>query len=231
LVVHKCLLFTSKMTKASGKGRGMLQIETWLPGRRPGQPRDANIKPINIKELISPSTRPNESQQNGVDHDKAPPTPPSTSNGRLIAKYNYKANPNQPGGFVEMSLTAGEKLHFVGPHCVNPYWWEARKESGESAFVPATYVMVLEDKVTGLPWLEERKAAKEISGFAKPPEPVFKPYQSAYSNTDNSSSPIIASNYHCEICDKTLNGIKPYQAHMVSKAHKEEVALVELYNS
>ena len=72
----------------------------------------------------------------------APPTPPSTSNGRLIAKYNYKANPNQPGGFVEMSLTAGEKLHFVGPHCVNPYWWEARKESGESAFVPATYVMV-----------------------------------------------------------------------------------------
>ena len=30
--------------------------------------------------------------------------------------------------------------------------------------------------------------------------------------------------YYCEICDKQLNGPKPYQAHMVSKAHKEEVA-------
>ena len=29
--------------------------------------------------------------------------------------------------------------------------------------------------------------------------------------------------YYCEICDKQLNGPKPYQAHMVSKAHKEEV--------
>ena len=33
--------------------------------------------------------------------------------------------------------------------------------------------------------------------------------------------------YYCEVCEKQLNGPKPYQAHMNSKAHKEEVALLE----
>ncbi len=35
--------------------------------------------------------------------------------------------------------------------------------------------------------------------------------------------------YHCEVCDKTLNGPKPYSAHMHSRAHKEEVESRELY--
>ena len=33
--------------------------------------------------------------------------------------------------------------------------------------------------------------------------------------------------YYCEVCEKQLNGPKPFQAHMASKAHKEEVALLE----
>lgn len=33
--------------------------------------------------------------------------------------------------------------------------------------------------------------------------------------------------YYCEVCDKQLNGPKPYQAHMSSKAHREELALLE----
>jgi len=73
-----------------------------------------------------------------------PPVPP-TSDGepvQLVAKYNYQSNPNRPGGFDEMSLTAGEKLTFVSPHDVNPYWWMATRENGETAYVPASYVMV-----------------------------------------------------------------------------------------
>ena len=33
--------------------------------------------------------------------------------------------------------------------------------------------------------------------------------------------------YYCEVCVKQLNGPKPYQAHMASRAHKEELALRE----
>lgn len=40
------------MTKGPGKGRGMLQMETWVPARRPGQPRDPTIKPVSVKELV-----------------------------------------------------------------------------------------------------------------------------------------------------------------------------------
>lgn len=40
------------MTKGQGKGRGMLQMETWVPARRPGQPRDLTIKPVIVRELF-----------------------------------------------------------------------------------------------------------------------------------------------------------------------------------
>lgn len=73
-----------------------------------------------------------------------PPTPPSLDSGsvNLVAKYNYKSNPNRPGGFDEMSLAQGERLTFIAPHSLNPYWWQAKRENGECAYVPATYVMV-----------------------------------------------------------------------------------------
>ena len=45
-----------------------------------------------------------------------------------------------------------------------------------------------------------------------------KPYQSAY-NRDQAAD---SKKYYCEICDKTLNGPKPYSSHMNSKAHREE---------
>lgn len=35
------------------------------------------------------------------------------------------------------------------------------------------------------------------------------------------------NNYYCDVCEKKFNGPKPYQAHMASKAHKEELALLE----
>jgi hypothetical protein len=48
---------------------------------------------------------------------------------------------------------------------------------------------------------------------------------SAYARNQPSDSG--SNNYYCEVCEKKFNGPKPYQAHMVSKAHKEEVALLE----
>ena len=50
-------------------------------------------------------------------------------------------------------------------------------------------------------------------------------YVSAYNRGKQQSSSSNSVNYYCEVCDKHLNGPKPFQAHMVSKAHKEELAL------
>lgn len=53
-------------------------------------------------------------------------------------------------------------------------------------------------------------------------------YVSAYRREEGGqSSGGGAGNFYCEVCDKKLNGPKPYQAHMASKAHKEELALLE----
>ncbi len=35
--------------------------------------------------------------------------------------------------------------------------------------------------------------------------------------------------WYCDVCEKQLNGPKPYGAHMASKAHKEEVELAKEY--
>lgn len=99
---------------------------------------------------------------------------------------------------------------------------------------------------TTLPWLEysalltkeeerkervkrqvQLKQAEEGKGFPPPPlqQPsrVAKPYVSAYNrDAQVKKGP---DEYYCEVCKKQLNGLKPYQAHMVSKAHKEEMAL------
>ena len=97
-----------------------------------------------------------------------------------------------------------------------------------------------------LPWLqlsalqseeEERKhRAKRLTlqqeaekgrGFGPPPKLAAsnlppKPYVSAYNRTTQQANKM---EYYCEVCDKHLNGPKPYQAHLGSKAHKEELAL------
>lgn len=52
------------MTKVLGKGRGMVSLETWLPCRRPGQPRDPNIKPVNIVALLNTASKPKQTEEN-----------------------------------------------------------------------------------------------------------------------------------------------------------------------
>lgn len=52
---------------------------------------------------------------------------------------------------------------------------------------------------------------------------VLQPYVSAYGGGGGGGQ---AQDYYCEVCAKKLNGPVPYQAHLKSKAHKEEVALL-----
>lgn len=52
------------MTKVQGKGRGMLSLETWLPSRRPGKPRDPNMKPVDIAAMLK-SSKNKKPEQNG----------------------------------------------------------------------------------------------------------------------------------------------------------------------
>ena len=75
----------------------------------------------------------------------AVPVPPVSDGKRpikLLAKYNYKANVDRPGGFDELSLTQGERLEFIQAHPINPFWWQARNSEEQMGYVPASYLMV-----------------------------------------------------------------------------------------
>ena len=70
--------------------------------------------------------------------------------GEIIAKYNYKANPAQPGGFPELSLKQGEHVMLVckgHAPTQNSLWWEVRNVAGDQGYVPANYCLELEEKV------------------------------------------------------------------------------------
>ena len=178
---------------------------------------------------------------------------PKVQKGGMIAKYNYKANPSQPGGFPELSLKQGESLTLIHKgHAPtnNLLWWEVRNEAGQQGFVPATYCMVIEEKVSALPWLESQRleteraekkrleeAAKAASvdmerrkniGFGMPTgyKPAIKQYVSSYGSDSQPAARNTAEankEFYCELCDKNLNGPTPYKMHMNSKAHREEV--------
>lgn len=50
----------------------------------------------------------------------------------------------------------------------------------------------------------------------------------AYGNNANKSS--TSENFYCEVCDKKFNGPIPYEVHLKSKAHKEEMAIREEFD-
>ena len=50
----------------------------------------------------------------------------------------------------------------------------------------------------------------------------------AYGN--NTSKSLTSENFYCEVCNRKFNGPIPYDAHLNSKAHKEEVAALEDVN-
>ena len=55
----------------------------------------------------------------------------------------------------------------------------------------------------------------------------WKPYKSAYAPKERET---IATedeeNYYCKVCEKKFNGPIPYNVHLNSKAHKEELELL-----
>ncbi|KAL9957750.1 hypothetical protein ACROYT_G034687 [Oculina patagonica] len=217
-------------TKTRTYGRGILRFTSLEPCRLPGQTVKSNGV---LKREVDNSRVQNGGEthvQNGTAEGM--PTLPVQKGDkpvRLLAKYNYKGNPSKPGGFDELTVTQAEKLEFCRAHSSNPHWWEAKNTNGEVGFVPASYMMVLEEKISELPWLANKKQeVEEERPVGKFGEPTFKPYVSAYGNNLNKSN--ASENYYCEICDKKLNGPIPYDVHLNSKAHKEEVAIREEFN-
>jgi len=88
-------------------------------------------------------------QQQQKQQQSVPDGPKIVSPHNLLAKYNYKANLGQPGGFSELSLKQGEKLTLVckgHAQTNNPFWWEVRNDRGEQGFVPGTFVLEV-DKI------------------------------------------------------------------------------------
>lgn len=58
---------------------------------------------------------------------------------------------------------------------------------------------------------------------------AYKPYKSAYvkdpaPGTVPAAAAAAASRWYCEVCAKSFNGPQPYNAHMLSRAHKDELA-------
>lgn len=230
-------------SKTRAYGRGILRFTCWEPCRLPGQVH-------NLIDLKQVETGRKNCAENGNHVNTTKTDTSQTSAGiavpgtlkvpaqkgnkpvKLLAKYNYKGNPDRPGGFDELTVIQGEKLDFCKPHPKNPHWWEAKNDAGDVGFIPATYMMVLEDKISVLPWLEEQKKREEEIVDNKPAGklggPAFKPYKSAYEKDNNKSSS--SESYYCDVCGKNLNGPIPYKMHLNSKAHKEEMALREEFN-
>ena len=57
----------------------------------------------------------------------------------------------------------------------------------------------------------------------------FKPYKSAYAK-EKAPEPTETERYYCEVCAKDFNGPRPYEMHLNSKNHKEEVENAAHYN-
>jgi len=230
-------------SKARTYGRGILRFTSWEPCRLPGQANNSND--AYIRQETAQKQCVENGSSNHVNAEKYGTSENTSSNAvpespiapiqngnkpvKMLAKYNYKENPARTGGFDELTVTQGEKLEFIRAHPSNPYWWEARNNNGDVGFVPSTYMMIMEDKISTLPWLADKKQPEdeeEKRPEGKFGEPAFKPYVSAYGNNKNNSS----ENFYCDVCDKKLNGPIPYKMHLNSKAHKEEVALKEEFN-
>nr|XP_039248661.1 cytoplasmic protein NCK1-like [Styela clava]XP_039248662.1 cytoplasmic protein NCK1-like [Styela clava] len=154
-------------------------------------------------------------------------------NPELLAKYSYKANPDSPGGFDEIDIKQGETLWLLKRGTGdNHHWWQVKKKDETFGFVPARYVMIVEKKVTSLPWLNKEPEKEEMNPGNKFGIPKFKPYVSAYGSGDEpSKEKASVDEFYCDVCSRKFNGPIPYKAHMNSKAHKEEEEIAKQYSS
>ncbi|XP_045163253.2 uncharacterized protein LOC123527695 [Mercenaria mercenaria] len=143
----------------------------------------------------------------------------------LMLKYKYEGNAASPLG-KELSVKQKDVVHFVKRY--DEHWICVRNEQGEEGFIPDRYVMANPDSVKSLPWLDQKNIEENVKQEAA----EYKPYKSAYApkEKDTDNTEVDASQYYCRVCDKQLNGPIPYQVHLNSKAHKEEMEVQASYD-
>jgi hypothetical protein len=139
---------------------------------------------------------------------------------RMMAKYTFTANPDTPLG-KELSLKPKEEVHYLCTHASEDLWALVRNSNGEEGYVPFSYLFDLDASVSSLPWLDQKNEDQEAEMASLPTPGVYKPYVSAYNRVEAKSQQ--KEKYYCDICNKEFNGPRPLEAHLVSKAHKEEV--------
>ncbi|XP_033119547.1 uncharacterized protein LOC117118917 isoform X2 [Anneissia japonica] len=196
------------------RGRGFRPNYPFSPCRRPGesvQEPATSIHKGSAKEQIS---------SHNVNI-KAPTLSTEIDDVQLLVKYSYQANESSPLGVPELTIQQGQKVIFVMKHSENDQWCKVRTDDGQEGFVPASYVMELESKPTTLPWLQKTNDVEDQTDKITS-KPFFKPYVPTYQE-NKYELPNDLKRFFCKICNKQLNGIKPYNAHMSSKAHKEEL--------
>jgi len=239
----------SNKNVSRGRGRGVLGLSSYEPCPRPSrniithttlndQPLKNIADPKKPVNIVKPLELENEKNNAVVTTRKI-----NSQGTRVLAKYNYKAKLDRPGGFDELTLVQGEILALLRKghdETNNHLWWEVRNDKGDVGFAPHNYLQILEQTPTNLPWLENKRLLEEkerkqkekelgssdTPGFGINPQtgpPKVKQYLSAYSEKKASNAAEAAKLYFCEICDKNLNGPQPYKMHMSSKAHREEV--------
>lgn len=237
--------------KTAGRGRGVLGLSDVISSRRPGEkmaplPATSETPDTSARSSSAAITAERASRKTDEGGDAGKKENSSRSGGGgavIVVLYDYIADPSSPGGFTELNIKAGQILEYQGEQKNNEHWWRVRDEDGNTGCVPASYV--IKKEAQALPWLElaalneerterkervkrllQQKAADEGKGFGPVPKSVPKPYVSTYNKSGAISAPG-GKQYYCEVCEKQLNGPKPYQAHMASKSHREELALLE----
>jgi hypothetical protein len=222
----------------TGTKKGVFGLCSWAPLRKPSEPLEQNVTAV-TQAMVD--TNSNNNASSSVEHQqrsmgsgnnvstavniasqskqtselKLPS--PVVAGQRLIAKFNYNANPSSPlGAGTELTIRQMEKMTMIASHRQQEFWWLVELDDGRKGYVPANYVMPIEEKVTSLPWLANKPVEVPV-----PSNQPYKPYKSAYEKpTASAPSP-----YYCKVCEKGFNGPQPYSAHMSSRAHREELEL------
>ncbi|XP_041483009.1 uncharacterized protein LOC121429835 isoform X1 [Lytechinus variegatus] len=239
--------------RGRGRGRGSRQQQSYTPSRRPGEAStpskdQPSCKVAQVEKDLSACSLNSVSQPENKHKTTSGSSPAGTrSSGntsapsagglktgvtKLKAKYSYKANLDSPLGEKELTVKQGQELVFVETCKDNDMWWKVQTKDGdEKGFVPSTYLEVVTEKLTQLPWLADKQLTEEEELPKGKRE--WKPYVSAYHREEKTSQPATVNKeqYFCKICVKQLNGPQPYSAHMNSKAHKEEVQLAKEYGT
>ncbi|OWF52323.1 uncharacterized protein LOC110447907 [Mizuhopecten yessoensis] len=218
----------ARRAQRCGCGRGVFGLIDWTtPLRRPAALKnfqDAPVSPgvTSPQSCTSPFSpfpiSPGNAVGSWADAMESPSAKKFKCGDKLLMKYSYTANEDSPLDQPELNVCQQDYIEFVCFHADNQLWSRVCNANGKEGYVPTDYLMIVEEQVNSLPWLPK-------SAEVQQEKVEYKPYKSAYqSNMAKESS---KQQYTCDICCREFNGPLPYNAHMKSKAHMEEVMLLE----